>query len=320
MDKDIIKEILFLTVQVIKAVCEIVWKKIKDCIRLIWNRFFGMADISFHEEAPEQEWGVTHEDIWPSIPEAPSEELKKSQDRIEETKAVGAPAIPELPGIPEEKRQEREVTGKSKPVRGHEAAYGKGKEVQQATEEKKAFAPYVTPELPGGYKDNQIVLMARDPSYLFTYWEIKKDVIDNVLSSLGTLARNVKMVLRVYDVTDTVFNGNNANTYFDIEVPDRAQSWYIYVDKPNKSFCVDIGFLTLNGTFRILARSNIIRTPPAGISEIIDQEWMYIEELYRKAFIPTGLGISESVFERAHKDWQEMLKEVISSPESLLGT
>ncbi|MDN3512660.1 MAG: DUF4912 domain-containing protein [Candidatus Jettenia sp.] len=320
MDKEIIKEIFFLTIEVIKAVCGILWKKVKDYIRLIWNRFFGMADVSSHEEASEREWGVIHEDMWPDMQEIPSGELKKSPYRTGEKETVSAPTIPELPGIPEEKRQEQEVTGKDKPVSDYEVAYDREKEVQHVLEERKVFSPQITPELPIGYQDNQIVLMARDPSYLFTYWEIRKDVIDTVLSTLGTLARNAKMVLRVYDVTNTIFNGNNANTCFDIEIPAGAQSWYIYADKPNTSFCVDIGFLTPNGTFRILARSNIIRTPPAGVSEVIDREWMYIEELYKKAFIPTGLGISESVFERAHRNWQEMLKEAISSPANLSRT
>jgi len=270
MDKDIMKEIFLLIFEIIKAFCEIVWKKIKDFIGLIWYRFFGMADVSSGEQAEEQEWGVTGEDEWPIAPEAPPVKPEEPQPGIERKEAVAV------------------------------------------------YAPTI-PELPDSYGDNRIVLMVRDPEWLFAYWEIRTDVMDSVLNMLGSLAHGAKIVLRVYDVTDIIFNGNNAHKYFNIEVTGEARNWYIHVGEPNRSFCVDIGFLTPNGTFRILSRSNTVRTPRTSVSEVVDEKWMSIEELYEKVCAPIGLGISESVFERAHKGWQEILKEGVSSPESLSG-
>ena len=46
MDKVIVKEIFLLTFEIFKALCEIVWKKIKGLIVLMWDRFFGLADVS----------------------------------------------------------------------------------------------------------------------------------------------------------------------------------------------------------------------------------------------------------------------------------
>ena len=220
-----------------------------------------------------------------------------------------------------EKAEEQEwgVTGEDKWPIAPEEPPVELKEAQPKFEQKEAVYVPAIPELPESYGDNRIVLMVIDPEWLFTYWEIRKDVLDSVLNSLGTLARSAKLVLRVYDVTDIIFNGNNAHKYFDIEVTGGAQSWYIYVGEPNRSFCADIGFLAPNGTFRILSRSNTARTPRASVSEVVDEKWMSIEELYEyeKVCVPTGYSISEFVFERAYRDWQKILKEGVSSPELL---
>lgn len=267
MDKAIIKEIFLLIFEVFKALYEILWKKIKNLFGLIWDRFFGFSDVS-SEQATYQEWGVTDEDKWPSIPEAPPINLEEPQQKIER------------------------------------------KEV--------AYLPK-TPDLPDGYGDNRIVLMVRDPEWLFTYWELRKDLMDSVLNTLGAMAHTVKIILRVYDVTDIIFNGYNAHKYLDIQVTGGTRSWYIKVSEPNRSFCVDIGFLTLNDTFWVLSRSNAVRTPPMGVSDVVDEKWIGIEKLYEKLYVPVDTGISESVFERAHRNWQESLKEYVSSPESLSG-
>jgi hypothetical protein len=268
MDKDIMKEIFLLIVEIFKAFCEIVWKTIKKFFALAWDRFFGMADVSSIERAEEQEWGVTGEDKWPVAPETPAVKYEELRPEIERKEVVYVPAIPELPE---------------------------------------------------GYGDNRIVLMVQDPKWLFSYWEIQKDVVDSVLHTLGSLAHGAKMVLRVYDVTDIIFDGGNAHKYFDIEVTGGARNWYIHVGEPNRSFCVDIGFLATNGIFRTLCRSNTVRTPRMSVSEVVDEKWMGIEELYETICVPMGIGISESVFERAHKGWQEILKEGVSSPASLSG-
>ena len=215
--------------------------------------------------------------------------------------------------------QEWGVTGEDQWPSDPEVPPVKQEELQQRVETKEIVYAPKTPELPDAYGDNRIVLIVRDPEWLFTYWELRKDVIDSAWNTLIPLADWAKTILRVYDVTDIIFNGYNAHKYFDIEVTDGARSWHIHAGEPNRSFCVDIGFLAPDRTFRVLSRSNIVRTPRMGVSEVVDEEWMSIKELYEKAYIPMGRGISESVFEKAHANWQEVLKECVSSPESSGG-
>lgn len=150
--------------------------------------------------------------------------------------------------------------------------------------------------IPMGYGDHRIVLMVKDPWWLFAYWEIQSDRERQVRSQLAPEeTEGLRSVLRVYDVTNRNFPTQSANHGFDIPLSGLATNWYIHVDAPNRSFIVDIGLLTKRGRFLTLARSNQVSTPRFGPSEVIDEEWMIQEEDYWKLFgVTAGIGMGSS--------------------------
>lgn len=163
-------------------------------------------------------------------------------------------------------------------------------------------------ELPPFYGENKIVLMARDPYYAFTYWEVTSQRYEDAKRLLGS---SVRLVLRVYDVTDIHFDGKNARSYFDIEVYDMTGSWYINISRPNRSFCIDLGALASDGRFLTLVRSNAVTMPRDTVSDVVDEEWMLLEEEFMKLFaISGGYGIGLSTLE---------IKELIKKRMHLLG-
>ncbi len=138
------------------------------------------------------------------------------------------------------------------------------------------------PELPRNYGVDRMVLLARDPSWLFAYWEISATKQDEFTGSYGPDAwLSTHPVLRVYDVTGVDFNGKNANSYIDLHVDKHVDNWHIEVGEPDRSFCVDLGRMFPDGRFITLLRSNIVTTPRASLSDRLDEEWMWIEGLYR---------------------------------------
>jgi hypothetical protein len=125
------------------------------------------------------------------------------------------------------------------------------------------------------------------------------------------LGPDVRLVLRVYDVTDIHFDGKNARNYFDIEVYDMTGSWYININRPNRSFCIDLGALASDGRFLTLVRSNAVTMPRDTVSDVVDEEWMLLEEEFMKLFaISGGYGIGLSTLE---------IKELIKKRMHLLG-
>ncbi|MCL6559288.1 MAG: DUF4912 domain-containing protein [Firmicutes bacterium] len=138
------------------------------------------------------------------------------------------------------------------------------------------------PELPRFYGVDRMVLMARDPHWLYAYWEITATKQDEFKESYGPAAwASTRQVLRIYDVTGIHFNGRNANSYIDIHVNEGVDNWHIEVGEPDRSFCVDLGRMFPDGRFVTLLRSNIATTPRASLSDRLDEEWMWIEGLYR---------------------------------------
>lgn len=139
-----------------------------------------------------------------------------------------------------------------------------------------------TPEIPWNYGVDRMVLMVRDPNWIYAYWEITATKQDEFIKEFGPEAwDNSRSVLRVYDVTGVdYFTGSNFNNYKDISLNDNVDNWHIDVGRPNSAFCVDLGRLFPNGTFVTLLRSNIVQTPSAAISNLLDEEWMWIEGIY----------------------------------------
>ena len=182
------------------------------------------------------------------------------------------------------------------------------------TKEKRQF------RFPRGYGDHKIVILVRDPWWIFAYWEIHREKEEEAISKIKSSGDSpVKTILRVYDVTDVNFNGKNANSHFDIELKGLASNWYINVGSPDRSWIVDIGITTKNGSFYLLARSNIVRTPRYGMSDKLDAEWMMPEDDYWKMFgLSGGFGVGKGSLE-VREMVKKRLEEQITSAQISSG-
>ncbi|OAT85442.1 DUF4912 domain-containing protein [Desulfotomaculum copahuensis] len=137
-------------------------------------------------------------------------------------------------------------------------------------------------ELPAAYGLDRLVLLVRDPYWLYAYWEITATKQEEFDRTYGVSAwQATRPVLRVYDVTGIEFNGQNANSYIDININEQADNWHIPAGRPNRSFCLDLGRRFPDGRFVTLLRSNLVTTPRDDLSECLDEQWMWIEGLYR---------------------------------------
>jgi hypothetical protein len=142
-------------------------------------------------------------------------------------------------------------------------------------------------ELPKGYGEDKIVLMMRDPFVAYAYWESTPARIERERSWFGWSS---KLCLRIYDVTGVQFDGRNAIGYFDQEISERTGSWYFDLGRPSHSFCADLGLLSPEGRFLTIARSNHITMPLDTASDVIDEEWMLVDEEFWKLYgYPDGL-------------------------------
>ncbi len=176
--------------------------------------------------------------------------------------------------------------------------------------EPKASQPYE--DLPAGYGEEKIAIMVRDPYLLHAYWEVTPSRINREKAWLGL---DSKLAVRIYDVTGVQFDGRNANGLFDQVVSERIGSWYFDIGRPLHSFIADIGLLSAQGRFLTLARSNYLTTPRDGVSDVIDEEWMLVDEEFWKLYGfpggPSSPNIQEMIKKRRRVGLQQ---EQITSP------
>lgn len=169
----------------------------------------------------------------------------------------------------------------------------------------------VMPEdLPGQYGQDKIVLQARDPWWIHAYWEVQWTTFERLKSELGDDFHHAKRMLRVYDVSHIVFNGNNAHRFFDIQINEYAASWYIDTAGPGRSWCVDLGLLLPDGRFITTVRSNTVYTPIEGPSWITDEEWMIPDDMFARLY---GMGFGFGRSSPVGKAWQERVKRALFS-------
>lgn len=128
--------------------------------------------------------------------------------------------------------------------------------------------------IPRNYNETKIIAMIKDPEWVYCYWEINNDLKKRIGLD------QFKAVLRVYDITDIAFNGENANSFFDLEIDSDSEKWYIKMPEANRSYCIDLGFIDSEGHFHFIARSNFIAVPRLGVSDQYDEHWMTVEELF----------------------------------------
>ena len=159
-------------------------------------------------------------------------------------------------------------------------------------------------ELPAHYEQDKMVLLVRDPWWLYTYWELKQGTVERLKSELKDEFYKAKRILRVYDVTNIIFNGANANRFFDIEIHEFANNWYIDSGSPGRSWCVDFGLKLSNGKFITILRSNVVQTPLDGPSWITDEEWMIPDDMFARLY---GMGFGQGKSSPVGKSWRERL-------------
>ena len=109
---------------------------------------------------------------------------------------------------------------------------------------------------------NRLVLMVKDATTLFAYWELnelRKRLVSEHFQAEWT---NLPCSLQLYDVTDIHFDGYNAHATHRIGVDPNGDNYYLHHLLPGRRYLVDFGITTLSGRFFTILRSNIAETPP----------------------------------------------------------
>ncbi len=179
----------------------------------------------------------------------------------------------------------------------------------------KDLSAKVPKSLPGGYGKDRIVVMVRDPYWLHCYWELTHHAIQRAEAALGQEWHGARPILRLLEVGGHDTTSATEQTVRDIDIHGGCNNWYIDVANPPRSFRVDIGYLSRSGQFYVLARSNVVSTPRAGVSDLIDENWADIDAKKADRIFAMSAGFDPTASSLELKQlFEERLRRPIGSP------
>lgn len=110
-------------------------------------------------------------------------------------------------------------------------------------------------EVSGSYGSKKLFLIARDPQWLFAYW----DLTDEQYTEAEAAAHDHKVLLQIY-------NEQTDERTQQIQIHRGASDWYVNVNQPDTTFYAEIGYYQFDGDFQAITRSAPASTPREGFS------------------------------------------------------
>jgi hypothetical protein len=235
----------------------------------------------------------------------------KEREKAKAAKAKVAPApAPSLNG---------RYHGNGKPAPAATPAAKKGKpEVKKAEPAAPAQSVPGRPprNLQGGSSKDRIVVVVRDPYWLHAFWELTHQSVQRAEAALGQDWHGARPILRVFDVSSQDTTSTAEAVVRDVDIHGGCNNWYVEVAQPPRSYRVDVGYVSKRGQFYVLARSNVVTTPKAGVSDTIDENWSDVDAKQADRLYAMSSGFDPTAGDtRALREFfEERLRRPMNAP------
>ncbi len=146
---------------------------------------------------------------------------------------------------------------------------------EQKVEESKYAVPqdiYIDhgPPLPDKYGVDKIRLLVQDPNTITAQWELTGGTRERIVADNNP--DRLQFKLRLTDITRNQSLVQDADPF--------ADNWWFKAE-PDTDYRVEIG-ISLGANNYWIARSNIVRTPRNAVSDVVDSEWMLLDDKFRR--------------------------------------
>ena len=153
-------------------------------------------------------------------------------------------------------------------------------------------------ELPDSYGTGRLFLAARDPHWLFAYW----DFSGQQMADFRRQATDGRVVVRV-------FEKNHAAPVVELTLAHDARNWYIPAHKAATTYSAELGYWRANGSFNVISRSSPATTPPDTLAA---------DATARFATIPVDIDFAELLaIVRQHLSGGEPLAEALQQLQAM---
>lgn len=160
---------------------------------------------------------------------------------------------------------------------------------------------------------DRIIVLARDPYWLHAHWELSRTTLARAQAALGQEWHSAQPILRVLDVTSEDTTNSAERHVRDVPIHGGVNNWYIDVVNPPRSYRVDVGYLSRRGKFYVLARSNIVTTPKAGVTDALEENWANVQQQFERVQNPSTINAARPASVDLNDLFDERLRRPLSS-------
>ncbi len=157
---------------------------------------------------------------------------------------------------------------------------------------------------------DRVVLMVRDSYWLHVNWQLSPNAVQRARAALAQDWHTAKPVIRLLEISNSSVSDATEKIAREIEIHGAVRNWYIDVANPPSSYRVEIGYLTSDGRFTSLGRSNSVTTPVPGSADMIDTNWAAVAQDSEKIYAMSG-GYDR---QNASAELQELFEERLHRP------
>ena len=166
----------------------------------------------------------------------------------------------------------------------------------------------------GARVKDRLVLMVRDSYWLHAYWELSARIVERAQAALGARWHAARPVLRLLEVGNAGVSNCAEQVVRVINIHGAVKNWYIDVQDPPKTFRVEIGYLTADSDFHVLAHSNAVTTPRPGSTDVVDGNWEDVMENSDRIYAMSGGFDNNSTSGDLQELFEERLRRPLGSP------
>ncbi len=110
--------------------------------------------------------------------------------------------------------------------------------------------------LPESYGTKKLLLMARDPHWLYAHWDLSNEQ----LRKLNSLSADGHLIIRVHKES---LQGKVAT---EAHVHPESRHWFVNVRRAATKYVAELGYRQRNGKWKRISISEAALTPPASVS------------------------------------------------------
>ena len=117
--------------------------------------------------------------------------------------------------------------------------------------------PGESAELPESYGTQRLLLVARDPHWLYAHWDFTAEQ----LRKHNTASRDKHLIVRVYP------GAVSGEPVVEQHVHPESRNWFLHVGKGGAKFVAELGYFSRSGKWETVATSAATFTPPDVLSD-----------------------------------------------------